>query len=105
MWTGWLSSLFLSFNTRLEILLFYCILGGSYLYYVASFIKPGTIQRMLASGPILLGNIFVPFIFDPVHEVCTAMSVVFLLTWLGTFKVRQYEQGHISLSFTRELSC
>ena len=97
MWSGWLSSILLSYTTRLELLLCYCILGGLYLYCVAKGTKAGTTQRTLASLPILFGNVFIPFIFDPEKEVCTAMAVCFLLTWLGTFKVR--DEHHANLFY------
>lgn len=84
---GYLSSLVLSYPTRLEILSVYCLLGGLYLYYVASNTEAGTMKRTFASIPILIGNISVPFLFDPEIEVCTAMAICFLLAWLGTFKV------------------
>lgn len=84
---GYLSSLILSYSTRLEILLVYCLLGGLYLYYVASKTEAGTMKRTVASIPILIGNMSVPFLFDPKKEVCTAMAICFLLAWLGTFKV------------------
>ena len=88
MMIGYMSSLVLLYSTRLEVLLVYCLLGGLYLYNVASNTEAGTTKRALATIPVLIGNVSVPFLFDPEKEVCTAMAICFLLAWLGTFKVR-----------------
>ena len=76
-----------SYSVRIQLFFAYCIFISLYLKYVAKVTLPGSLARAALSAPIVLANLAAPALFSRDTEICTALSVCFLLSWLGNFKV------------------
>lgn len=77
-----------SYLLRIQIIVAYCVFISVYLRHVAKTTDPGSVARAALSAPIVLSNFAVPALFSRNTEICTALAVCFLLSWLGNFKVR-----------------
>ena len=82
-----LVELFASYSLRLQLLLAYCIVISLYLRYVAQHTSPGGITRAALSAPIVLANLAAPALFSRNTEICTVLSICFIISWLANFKV------------------
>ena len=76
-----------SYLLRLQILLAYHVVISLYLKCVAKQTLPGSSVRAVLIAPIILSNLAAPALFSREKEICTALSVCLLLSWLGNFKV------------------
>ena len=79
---------------RLLLVLMHCILASVWLHTLAKRCAPGW-SRLAVAAPVVLMNMVVPLLIDPVAEVCTAAAVAFELMWLSTFKARRPSQLHV----------
>ena len=86
-----------SYLLRIQIFLAYCVFISLYLRRVAKNTAPGSLARAALSAPIVLSNFAVPALFSRETEICTALAVCFLLSWLGNFKVRGTPATALSL--------
>lgn len=76
---------------RLLLVLLHCVLASVWLHALAKRCAPGW-SRLAVAAPVVLMNMGVPLLIDPVAEVCTAAAVAFELMWLSTFKARRPSQ-------------
>ncbi|CAL5220832.1 g2914 [Coccomyxa viridis] len=76
-----------SYLLRIQTFLAYCVFISLYLRRVANTTAPGSVARVAFSAPIVLSNFAAPALFSRDTEICTALAVCFLLSWLGNFKV------------------
>ena len=77
-----------SYLLRIQIFFAYCVFISLYIRHVARSTAPGSVARAALSAPVVLSNLAVPALFSRDTEICTALAVCFLLSWLGNFKVR-----------------
>lgn len=85
-----------SLAQRLLLVLLHCILASVWLHALAKRCAPGW-SRLAVAAPVVLMNMAVPLLIDPVAEVCTAAAVAFELMWLSTFKARRPSQLRVQL--------
>ena len=77
-----------SLTQRLLLVLLHCVLASVWLHALGKRCAPGW-SRLAVAAPVVLMNMVVPLLIDPVAEVCTAAAVAFELMWLSTFKARR----------------
>jgi hypothetical protein len=76
----------LPWNVRVGITFSTAVVSSAYLHALPRCTKPSLLRWCLGL-PVLVINMCLPLLFDSYEELLTRVSVVFMLTWLGSFKV------------------
>lgn len=83
----------LPWNVRVGITCSIAVATSVYLHALPRYTKPALLRWCLGL-PVLVINLWLPLLFDSYEELLTRTSVVFMLAWLGSFKVsRSSSQG------------
>ena len=96
-----------SLAQRLILVLLHCTVASIWLHVLAKRCAPGW-SRLAVAAPVVILNMLVPLLIDPVAEVCTAAAVAFELMWLSTFKARKPSPLRVQLQhlcFCMSLVC
>ena len=80
-------------NRPLEALLAYFTVSAMHLYSLAPRTMAGSAERALACMPVLLINLFMPFLVDRHSEPCLFIVAVFAVAWQANFKARPCMHG------------
>lgn len=76
----------LPWHQRIAATLWFATLSALWVHAAVRRVPPG-LQRVVLAAPALAFFVLAPVLFDPIGEVLSRTSALFILSWLGTFKV------------------